>query len=351
MNTNLPADHERVACPVCDSRAIVHVRTSADIVQCCDCETVYLRTRLTRDAMRKLYQSYANEGSHMALPKSRADAESSGLKRDYFLKEILQFAKPGGNFLDVGCGWGGFLLNARDHGFQPRGIELTQACVNYANSQLQLPVTDTQLDEADIAPGSLRVVTMNHVFEHLPNPRGALKKIWEALEPGGMFCGIVPNFASVCSEVLGEKWYWLDHFYHYQHFTPVTLLRLFESAGFAVERLYTATGDYGVENVRKACVRHNAKFADEKLFSSELARFESEGRGEEIRFFVRKPVAPVAQKPPVKISSKMLPVPETVAGPEPLVTIGISTTMTSHLWKMVWRDKFSRQARMKRSDL
>ena len=93
---------------------------------------------------------------------------------------------------------------------------------------------------------------------------------------------------------VGEKWYWLDHFYHYQHFTPVTLRRLFESAGFAVERLYTATGDYGVDNVRKACVRHSAKFADEKLFSSELARFESEGRGEEIRFFVRKPVAPVA---------------------------------------------------------
>lgn len=321
----LAENHERVSCPTCGGNEASRVRQSADIVQCRACETVYLRTRMTRHAMRQLYQSYADEGSHMALPKSLVEAETSGLKRDYFLNEILTFVKPGGGFLDVGCGWGAFLLNARSKGFQPRGIELTKACVNYANAQLGISVSDTQLDEADLAPGSLRVVTMNHVFEHLPEPRAALKQIFAALEPGGMFCGIVPNFASVCSGVLGEKWYWLDPNYHYQHFTPATLRKILEDAGLIVEKIYTATGDYGVDQVRKVLAKLNPQAADEKIFSSELATHESAGRGEEIRFFARKPALPPEPKTVAVPAEESLLIPSLPPGPEPLVTAVVST--------------------------
>ena len=325
MKPLLPPDHERTGCPACASRAIVHVRTSADIVQCCDCATVYLRTRLTRDAMRKLYQSYAEAGSQMELPKTLAAAAQSPMKRDYFLEEILQFTPATGNFLDVGCGWGAFLLNARSRGFSPRGIELTRKCVGYANEQLKIPVVDTQLDEIEIAPSSLQVVTMNHVFEHLPEPRAALKKITAALKPGGLFCGIVPNFASVCSGLLGDKWYWLDPNYHYQHFTPATLRHFLEAAGLVVERIYTATGDYGAPAVQAACRQGDERFADDDYFAAELKRFEAEGRGEEIRFFARKPAPPLVPKPPAAPAEIMFRSPEPAPGPEPLVSVGITT--------------------------
>ena len=323
--------HESVPCPACGGHEAIRVRLSADIVQCHHCETVYLRTRLTRAAMQQLYQNYANEGSHMALPKNLAEAESSGLKRDYFLNEILQFVQPGGNFLDVGCGWGAFLLNARGKGFSPRGIELTQACVGYANAELKISVSDTQLDESDLAPASLRVVTMNHVFEHLPEPRAALEKILAALEPGGMFCGIVPNFDSLCSAMLKDDWFWLDPNYHYQHFTPATLRKILETAGLIVERIYTATGDYGKEAVRQACLKRDAKAVDENYFSTELARYETGGHGEEIRFFARKPAVPAAPPKPVAAAVKNAPlkecllIPELVSSPAPLVSVVVST--------------------------
>ncbi len=311
--------YERVACPACGDTKAKSVRTSADIVQCEQCETVYLRTRYTVAAMRQLYQSYANEGSHMALPKSSAEAENSGLKRDYFLQEILEHVQPSGGFLDVGCGWGAFLLNARNRGFQPRGIELTKACVNYANEHLKIPVVDSQLTETEIPAASLQVVTMNHVFEHLPEPKAALKKVIESLAPGGMFCGIVPNFASVCSQTLGEKWYWLDPNYHYQHFTPATMRRMLEAAGFMVEKIYTATGDYGTDAVRKACLATDVKLQEDDYFAAELKRYESEGRGEEIRFFARKPALPA------KPSEQIILLPEIATGPEPIVSVVVST--------------------------
>jgi FkbM family methyltransferase len=308
----VPRQQEQVSCPVCYGRESHPVRRRADIVECHQCGTVYLRTRLTQEAMRQLYQSYADGGSHMALPASVADAERSGLARDYFLREILEFTEAKGGLLDVGCGWGGFLLNARKRGFRPQGIELTRKCVRYANEQLGIPVMDTVLDAAEIAPGSLRVVTMNHVLEHLPAPAGALAKVFASLEPGGMYCGIVPNFASACSTSQGDNWFWLDPQYHYTHFTPLTLRRLLEKAGFVVQRLYTATGDYGAENVRKACLAHDPKLADHDYFAAELKRYEADGRGEEIRFFARKPAQPA------------LALHQTSSGDEPLVSVIVS---------------------------
>jgi SAM-dependent methyltransferase len=189
------------------------------------------------------------------------------------------------------------LLNARAKGFAPRGIELTRPCVNYANEQLGIPVVDTQLEETEIAPGSLNVVTMNHVFEHLPEPRRALEKVICLLKPGGMFCGMVPNFASACSEALGEEWFWLDPNFHYTHFTPQTLRPTLEAAGFMVERIYTATGDYSFDAVRKGCLSVDPKLSDEAYCKTEIKRYEEEGRGEEIRFFARKPAASTPVKP------------------------------------------------------
>lgn len=322
---NSPAStHERVGCPICECESATPVRRQADIVRCDKCETVFLRTRLTSAEMRKLYQSYADEGSHMALPKSSSEAEQSGLARDYFLKEILQFIEPSGELLDVGCGWGGFLLNARRKGFVPRGIELTSKCLTYANEELGIPVLDTQLEETEIAPGSLSVVTMNHVFEHLPQPILALKKIIASLKPGGMFCGIVPNFASACSDALKENWYWLDPNYHYTHFTPATLRRALESAGFVVEKIYTATGDYGRDAVRRACRAINPELADHDYFDAELKRYEADGRGEEIRFFARKPAVadPAILSDP---SAECELIPKKMTGPDPVVTVVVST--------------------------
>ncbi|HLP78743.1 MAG TPA: methyltransferase domain-containing protein [Candidatus Paceibacterota bacterium] len=280
---------ETIACPFCQSRHAEQVRRSADIVRCCDCETVYLRTRAKKEVMERLYQTYADDGSHMALPKTFEDADRAGLKRDYFLKEILQFTKPEGKLLDVGCGWGAFLLNGRQHGFDVSGLEITRKAAGYANQSLQIPVKTTQFLETDYAPDSHNVVTMLHVFEHLPYPKQALEKVFQILKPGGMFCGIVPNFSSFCSQALGERWYWLDPNYHYVHYTPATLRKHLENAGFVVERIYTETGDYGGEPIRKLLEPNDPTVNDPSVFNTRLKQIENDGRGEEIRFFARKP--------------------------------------------------------------
>ncbi len=280
---------ERISCPYCGSRDAVAFRRGADIVRCAGCDIVYLRTRQKTEILEQIYQTYADDGSHMALPKNRAQADASELKRDYFLKEILVFTQPVGRLLDVGCGWGAFLLNARNHGFEPLGLELTRKAVCYANDELGIPVVNTQFLDTPYDPKSLQVVTMNHVLEHLPQPREAVAKVFRTLKPGGLFCGIVPNVDSFCSVIQREQWFWLDPNYHYVHYSPATLRRHLEAAGFKIERIYTAKGDYCPDRLHAAACSVSPELSDAVAFDSWLQKNDAEGHGEEIRFFARRP--------------------------------------------------------------
>lgn len=269
------ARYDSIACPFCASVAAEPYRQAADIVKCRGCGTVYLRTRLKQEAMEQLYQSYVDDGSHLKLPANATEAAASPWKRKYLIDEILELNAARGPLLDVGCSWGAFLLGAREQGFTPMGIELTRKAVRFANETLGIPVVNTQFLDTAIPAASLQVVTMIHVLEHLPQPRQAIAKTFDSLKPGGLFCGIVPNFDSFCSQTQKDDWYWLDPNYHYVHYTPATLRAHLEAAGFEVVRLYTATGDFEPEKI--------------PCDPSVLPELEARGQGEELRFFARKP--------------------------------------------------------------
>lgn len=265
--TTAQAHTETVACPFCRSTSAVAVRSAADIVQCVECETVYLRTRLSDAALYALYQNYAHEGSHMRLPGSEEEIAQSELRRTAFVEEALGFVQPGGIW---------------------RGIELTRSCVDFATMVLGIPVSNSDFLDSAVQPDSCAVISMVHVLEHLTHPAESLRKVRASLVEGGLFCGIVPNFDSLCSELLQDGWAWLDPYYHYVHYTPTTLRARLSEAGFAVERMYTATGDYGTEIVLNYIRSVAPELPPSVSYEDLLAAVEADGRGEEIRFFARK---------------------------------------------------------------
>lgn len=280
---------EVINCPFCGSGDAVRFRERADIVRCRHCDLVYLRTRPTQESMYEIYQAYANDTSHMKPPGSAAAAKASGLRRDYFVEEVLSFTDSKGVWLDIGCGWGALLDNVKERGFIPKGIEVTRNCLDFAVMQLGIPVSNSQFLDSCIDQDSCAVITMVHVYEHLPYPKESLQKIFACLKPGGIFCGIVPNIASLCSEHKKEDWVWLDPTHHYVHYSPVTLKEKFKEAGFNVERMYTAIGDYEYADFL-ACTRAGmAAGVTQEEVIARAAAYEPEGKGEEIRFFIRKP--------------------------------------------------------------
>ena len=279
---------EVIRCPYCGSDQASQYRKVADIVKCSACNLVYLRTRPTKDAFYEIYQSYANSKSHMRLPGSIAEAKVHGLRREWFVNESQNFcSKKNGTWLDIGCGWGALLMYSRELGFSPLGIEITRNCLDFATMQLQIPVSNSQFTDSVASENSCQDISMVHDLEHIPDPKATLSKIFETLVPGGIFCGIVPNIESYCSELQKEEWVWLDPTHHYVHYSPVTLKQKLEEGGFVIERFYTAVGD-GIDYFTNVL---NKEFPLKNTDELGQIRHELElnGKGEEIRFFARKP--------------------------------------------------------------
>ena len=290
-------------CPSCASLATQRTRYAADIVTCIDCGLTYLRRLPSASQLKGLYDLYADEFSHMRLPRNPQEAKQSPLRRETFLEEVQSFVKRKGRVLDVGCGWGAFLDAAREKGFEPYGIEITPSAAEFANQQLNIPVDARPLEEQAFQPNSFSLVTMNHVLEHLPHTRQVLSKVFEILEPEGVFAGMVPNFASFCSEMEREHWAWLDPNFHYVHFTPETLRANLERAGFVVEKLYTTRGDYSPHRLKNCVYQKYGNVSDEEF--RQIAReLEESGRGEEIRFVARKPAQGLRPKKEPEIQSQ-----------------------------------------------
>ncbi|MCL6098899.1 MAG: glycosyltransferase [Bacteroidetes bacterium] len=292
-------NYEVIQCPYCGSSRADAYRKSADIVKCDNCGTIYLRTRLNKHAMEQLYQTYNTDAPQMFLPKDQAEIKNSLLRRDYWIKEIMKYTKPEGKILDIGCGWGAFLDNARSYGFVPRGIEITKRGVEFAKTKLKIEASSEQFLDTSLEKESFKVITLNHVLEHLPEPKLALEKIYGLLQPGGLFCGIVPNIESICSFLMGEGWEWLDPFYHYVHYSPVTLRKHLENAGFIIERLYTASGDYNRTQLADTIEKYYRP-AVKGISSDIISKVELNGNGEEIRFIARKPLT----ETPVSVEEK-----------------------------------------------
>ena len=291
-------------CPFCNSASATVFSKRADIVTCSSCGLIYLRTRPDAQERYNMYQQYADESSYMHPPDNIAGAKQSGLRRKQLVDEIINgyLGTQKGVWLDIGCGWGALLDEVRERGFIPRGIELTRKNADFAVMQLEIPVSNAQLPDSNLAKDSCTVISMIHVLQHMPEPKQALQKIYDSLKEGGLLCGIVPNISSFCSEALKENWAWLDPTHHYVHFSSETLTRVLRDAGFNVEKIFTVVGDYGYEAVM-TCISNTIPEVDtpEKALER-IPGLLAAGKGEEIHFFARK-----SQRKGIPVTEEQLP--------------------------------------------
>jgi SAM-dependent methyltransferase len=132
--------------------------------------------------------------------------------------------------LDVGAGRGGFVESALRAGFRASGIEPSEQGAAAA-AHRGAPVTRASIEDAEIAPASIDVLTMWHVLEHLEVPTAALARVAGWLKPGGVAVIAVPNLDSLQARIGGPHWFHLDVPRHRSHFTPAGLDALLAQAG------------------------------------------------------------------------------------------------------------------------
>lgn len=155
------------------------------------------------------------------------------------LSFIRPLAAPGARLLDVGAGRGRFVAAARAAGYEAWGIEPAGR-----GAESRALLTQAGVQEADVAPGSVQVITMWHVLEHLQDPGLALARAASWLVAGGGLLVGVPNLDSLQARLGGEFWYHLDVPRHRVHFTPRGLEVLLRSHGFSVQRTHHVLAEH-----------------------------------------------------------------------------------------------------------
>lgn len=145
----------------------------------------------------------------------------------------------GRRLLDIGAHAGRFMEMARAAGWQPEGIELNARTAAFAAARTALTVHAANVDALALSERRYGAVTLIDVLEHIPYPIALLSKVRDAVEPGGWVVVKVPsgpaqrakeNFRALLRR--GYRPRLADNLVHVSHFSPASLRRGLERAGW-----------------------------------------------------------------------------------------------------------------------
>lgn len=171
--------------------------------------------------------------------------EAIGVLRRSQSRDVIRFARPhakaGGDWLDVGCGPGFLLAEARDAGFRVRGIEPDAKAASLARTRLGDVVRHDLFRE----PGDADVLSTLDVLEHVPLDQLAAfaARVRASLRPGGLWVIKVPSTEGLYFRVahalrlrkpLARLWQAAHAFPHTIYFDRRTLTAFLHRNGFTV---------------------------------------------------------------------------------------------------------------------
>jgi SAM-dependent methyltransferase len=195
----------------------------ADIVRCTNCGHMQLE-RFPSEA--QLADAYAGAESSDYIEEEEGQRQTA---RDVL--EVIERYQAPGAILDLGC-WVGYLLDeAQRRGWSGTGVEPSEFASAYARDHLGLNVLTADLFTDALPEGHFRAVFMGDVIEHLPDPGGALARVRELLEPGGVVALALPDAGSRLARITGSRW-WSVIPTHVQYFTRGSIAALLERESF-----------------------------------------------------------------------------------------------------------------------
>ena len=151
--------------------------------------------------------------------------------------------RPGARLLDVGCGAGDLLSLMRRKGWDVEGQDIDAEATTNAVRKHDLKIHAVPLEDIPVEPGSFDAITMNHVIEHVIDPRRTLERCHALLRPGGILALATVNRDSWCHARFREHWRGLEIPRHLWVFTCGSMNAVISGAGFGATKVWdTADG-------------------------------------------------------------------------------------------------------------
>ncbi len=229
-----------ILCPICAANRVrqCFVKQGIAVLACEECTVRFWQPKET-EAVADIYNENYFVGEETANGYNNYLMLEPGLRKTFRkrLQRIQAMGAPGKKLLEVGCGTGFFLDEARKAGFEVIGVELSGFGAKYAQEKLRLNVKQGKLLEQNFASQSFDVVCMWDVLEHLPDPLADMKEVRRLLKPGGKLLLSTGNAQSAMAKLSGANWHLYTLPEHLFFFTPYSVEALLKKAGFSVIKI------------------------------------------------------------------------------------------------------------------
>ncbi len=169
-------------CPICESsraaliqkepastdptRSAAYTERLVNLVACSECSFVYVERDFPESYVNAFYEERAGGGYTLDRENFFWWHEATKGSNRHILS--LLGAANGRRLLEVGCGNGTFLADARDAGWQVSGLEINPAFRDFCRNELK--IDDVQCGLVNNPPfgeASFDVVAMLDVLEHI----------------------------------------------------------------------------------------------------------------------------------------------------------------------------------------
>ncbi len=199
-----------------------------DLLRCLECGTVQQPALPNGEALLELYRDMSDEAY---LEEEAGRREAARRILDLVAEQVAR-----GQLLDVGCGHGLLLDEARSRGYDVVGLELARSAAAHARDVLGLRVRETTLDDPTLDDERFAVIVLADVLEHVDDPCATLDRCTSLLAEGGAIVVITPDPASLVARLAGRRWWALlpAHTFLIPH---RTLLELLTGRGLVVSRV------------------------------------------------------------------------------------------------------------------
>jgi SAM-dependent methyltransferase len=181
------------------------------------------------------------------------EGEVDNIIRTYggYLERLNRYGAGKQSFLEIGCGNGFFLEQARSLGYRDvRGVEPSRAAIDSAPPEVGQGIVCDIMRPGIFPEASFDAICLFQVLDHIFDPVSLLETCLQILRPGGLLLCLNHNVEAVSARILGERSPIIDieHTYLY---SPPTIARLLEKIGFQTKETGSARNYYSLNYVMR----------------------------------------------------------------------------------------------------
>jgi len=215
-------------------RTRIPINQPMHIVKCVSCGLVFVNPRVAFD---ERLTPYDRNTETIYFERTRSARRIAALN----LLDCIHSIVTSGKWLDIGCGDGTLMEEARDRSYEVYGTEVSKSLIE----QLRLKFGPNRILSHDLSllpSAHFDVITMISVLEHVHAPLDMLADARRALKPSGILAVEVPNIESLKARMRGQSWDQIEPLGHLYYFSNQTLCALLSKAGFKVIGRFAFTG-------------------------------------------------------------------------------------------------------------